>query len=334
MKSTHPVALVILDGFGYSVVKKHNAIACARMPHFNQWWQHYPHAVIQAAGKAVGLPDGWIGNSEVGHLTIGAGRIIKQPMTVWLESIKNNSFSCNRVLLEKFKQLQEVGGALHIMGLLSDAGVHAHEKAIHVSIAVAVDAGIKKIVIHPFLDGRDVGAQSAYDYLKRLADFIKPYNEGNNNKCHVFIGSIHGRFYAMDRDHNWDRIEKSYRVLTEKSSFAKASSYAKATEDTSEDRQSYEIWEKVLERNYAHNITDEFIPPTQLDPDGVIHNGDGIFFCNVRPDRARELTAAFLDSSAHLDPSIHHCVALRASGKDNSSSSARPECFCPQKCIE
>lgn len=277
MKSTHPVALVILDGFGYSAVKKHNAIACARMPHFNQWWQHYPHAIIQAAGKAVGLPDNWIGNSEVGHLTIGAGRIIEQPMTVWLESISNNSFSCNRVLLEGFKQLQEAGGALHIMGLLSDAGVHAHEKEIHASIAVAVDAGIKKIVIHPFLDGRDVAAQSAYDYLKRLADFIKPYNEGNNNKCHVFIGSIHGRFYAMDRDHNWDRIEKSYRVLTEKWDGP------------------YDTCEKVLERNYAHNITDEFILPTQLDPDGVIHNGDGIFFCNVRPDRARELTAVFLE---------------------------------------
>ena len=129
MKTIHPVALVILDGFGYSVVKKYNAIAHANMPHFNQWWQNYPHAILQAAGKAVGLPDNWIGNSEVGHLTLGAGRIIKQPMTVWMESIENGSFAHNRVLLEGFKQLQEVGGALHIMGLLSDAGVHAHEKA-------------------------------------------------------------------------------------------------------------------------------------------------------------------------------------------------------------
>jgi 2,3-bisphosphoglycerate-independent phosphoglycerate mutase len=297
MKSMYPVALVILDGFGYSTDKKHNAIAEAHMPNFNEWWQQYAHSIIQAAGTAVGLPDNVMGNSEVGHLTIGSGRIIKQTMTVWLESIEDGSFSCNRVLLEGFKQLQEIGGALHIMGLLSDAGVHSHEKTLYASIAAAVDAGIKKIIIHPFLDGRDVAPQSAYDYLERLAQFIKPYNDGNNNKCHVFIGSIHGRFYVMDRDNNWERIEKSYRVLTEKSSFAP--SFAKSFGGhgkASEDRQSYETWERVLESNYAQNITDEFIVPTQLDPDGIVHNGDGILFCNVRPDRARELTRCFVQS--------------------------------------
>ena len=213
MKKNYPVALVILDGFGYSVQKKHNAIAQASLPHFTQWWQNYPHAIIQAAGGAVGLPDDFIGNSEVGHLTIGSGRIIKQPMTVWLESIDNGSFGDNQILHTCFEELKQVGGTLHIMGLLSDAGVHTHEKEIYASITAAVDAGIKKIIIHAFLDGRDVAPQSAYTYLERLTEYIKQHVD--HNKSHVSIGSVHGRFYAMDRDNNWDRIEKSYRILTE-----------------------------------------------------------------------------------------------------------------------
>ncbi len=270
----HPVALIILDGFGYSSQIKYNAIAQADMPNFNQWWQHYPHAIIKAAGTAVGLPDNWIGNSEVGHLTIGAGRVIKQPMTVWMESIKSGSFARNKILLAGFEELKKVGGTLHIMGLFSDAGVHVHEAQIYASIAAAVDAGVKKIVVHPILDGRDVAPRSAYTYLEQLTRFIKHCN--SHDKPRVIIGSIQGRFYAMDRDNNWDRVEKSYRMLTELQ------------------KDPYQSWEKVLEQNYMHNITDEFIPPTQLDAAGEIKNGDGILFCNVRPDRARELTMAFV----------------------------------------
>jgi len=281
MRNTSPVALVILDGFGYSPDKKYNAIAHARMPHFKEWWEHYPHAILKASGTAVGLSDGIIGNSEVGHLTIGAGRIINQPMKIWLDAIENNSFESNHVLQKSFEKLKSVGGVLHIMGLLSDAGVHAHEKQIYASIKVAIDAGIKKIVIHPFLDGRDVAPRSAHIYLERLTQYIKEYNDNGNH--HIIIGSIHGRFYAMDRDNNWDRIEKSYRVLTENQ------------------MGPYEQWEKVLERNYMNNVTDEFILPTQLDAAAVICNGDGILFCNVRPDRARELTMAFVPS-VHPEP--------------------------------
>ena len=277
MKNIYPTALVILDGFGYSTEKKYNAIAHAHIPHFNQWWQQCPHAILAASGNAVGLPDGMIGNSEVGHMAIGAGRIIKQPMQIWLDSIADGTFARNTVLTEQFAQLHSMGGALHILGLLSDAGAHAHEAQIHAVIKAAVQAGIKKIVVHPFLDGRDVSPQSANSYLQRLYMLIKHYNHGQ-----ITIGSLHGRFYAMDRDNNWDRIEKSYRVLTEKQS------------------EPYELWEKVLERNYAHNITDEFIPPTQLDSAGVIHNGDGILFCNIRPDRARELTSCFAAPSEAL----------------------------------
>jgi 2,3-bisphosphoglycerate-independent phosphoglycerate mutase len=274
VKYIHPIALVILDGFGYSTEKKYNAIAHAKMPHFNQWWQQYPHAIIKAAGRAVGLPDNWIGNSEVGHFTIGAGCIVQQPMTVWLDSIADGSFMHNKVMLDGFKRLVDAGGTLHIMGLLSDAGVHAHEKQIYASISAAVNAGIRKIIVHPFLDGRDVAPRSAYKYLENLSHYIEQYNNHNNNR--VIIGSIHGRFYAMDRDHNWDRIEKSYRVLTEKQDGP------------------YETWQKVLEYYYAQNVTDEFIPPTSLNSEAHIHNGDGILFCNVRPDRARELTRCFM----------------------------------------
>ena len=236
MKQSKPTVLVILDGFGYSAEKKYNAIAHAYMPHFNAWWDNYPHAILAAAGTAVGLPDTMIGNSEVGHLTIGAGRIIDQPMKICLDAIAHHSFAHNTILQTELEKLHRTGGALHILGLLSDAGVHCHEKIIYAVIDAAIKVGIKKIIVHPILDGRDVFAQSAHDYLQRLALVIKQYNH------HVTIGSVHGRFYAMDRDNNWHRIEKSYRVLTERQEHCTAS------------------WEKILERNYAHSITDEFIP--------------------------------------------------------------------------
>jgi 2,3-bisphosphoglycerate-independent phosphoglycerate mutase len=276
MKNIHPTALIILDGFGYSAEKKYNAIAHAYMPHFNAWWQKYPHALLRASGSAVGLPDKMIGNSEVGHLTIGAGRVIDQPMKQWLAAITDGSFADNEVLKKQLERLHRAGGALHIIGLLSDAGIHAHEKQIYAVIEAAIKAGIKKIVVHPILDGRDVPPQSAHHYLKNLSLMAKYYNHGQ-----IIIGSLHGRFYAMDRGNNWDRIEKSYRVLTQKQEYIGVS------------------LEKVLERNYAHNITDEFIPPTQLDSSAIIHNGDGIIFCNVRPDRARELTRAFIENEFH-----------------------------------
>jgi 2,3-bisphosphoglycerate-independent phosphoglycerate mutase len=305
MKAKNPTVLVILDGFGYSTKKKYNAIAHAHMPYFNAWWQTYPHTLLSAAGKAVGLPDDMIGNSEVGHLTIGAGRIIDQPMTQWLQSIADNSFFTNPILQAQLEKLLSVDGALHIIGLLSDAGVHGHEKCIEAVVDVAVKAGIKKIVIHAILDGRDVAPQSAHDYLHRLAQTAKHYNHGQ-----VIIGSLHGRFYAMDRDHHWDRIEKSYRILTEKQSepydFTPCSdslhTRTPAKSNKAGDKSLGEGWEKVLERNYAHNITDEFIVPVQLDTQAVVHNGDGIVFCNVRPDRARELTQCFVgDQQSRVD---------------------------------
>lgn len=297
MKHMNPTALVILDGFGYSEEKKYNAVAHAHMPYFNSWWKQYSHAFLQASGKAVGLCEGMMGNSEVGHLTIGAGCIIDQPMKLWLDSIDDGAFFHHAVLRAQLEKLRAVGGYLHILGLLSDAGVHGHEACVQAVIDVAVKVGIKKIVIHAILDGRDVSPQSAYEHMHQLTKITKQYNNGQ-----VIIGSMHGRFYAMDRDNNWDRIEKSYRVLTESfdqpSPRLRQAQSAIASAEAGRLRMigdgSYESWEKVLERYYAQSITDEFIPPTQLNDNAIIRNGDGIIFCNVRPDRARELTSAFV----------------------------------------
>jgi len=265
-----PTALIILDGFGYSDDKKYNAIAQASTPFLNFCYEKYPHTLLHASGYYVGLPDGYIGNSEVGHFTIGAGRIIKQFLTKWFDALDDGSFENNSVLITQLDHLIQTGGTLHILGLLSDAGVHAHEALMHATIRIALKKGIKNVMIHPFLDGRDVLPQSAYVYLTHLDSLIKEYNNS------VHIGSLHGRFYAMDRDNHWDRTEKSYRVLTEPQNSVNQS------------------WKAVLEHYYALGITDEFIPPTQLYDNCYIKNGDGIILCNIRPDRVRQLTASFV----------------------------------------
>lgn len=269
MSQKAPVALVILDGFGHSSEKKYNAITHANTPHITEWLKTKPNTVLQAAGTYVGLPSDYIGNSEVGHITIGAGRIIEQTITTWFNAIDDKSFFTNKALLDAFTLLEEDNKALHIMGLFSDAGVHAHEQQIYATIQAATEQNIKQIFIHAFLDGRDTPAQSALHYLQNLDAILKKFS-------HVSLGSIHGRFFAMDRDNNWDRTSYSYHVLTEKQLTA------------------FNSAQEAIEHYYSHDITDEFIPPTQLNPKSIIKNGDGIVFCNVRPDRARQLTASFV----------------------------------------
>lgn len=269
MNKKRPTALVILDGFGYSKKTRYNAIHNASTPHFDEWFRHYPHAILQAAGSAVGLLDGYVGNSEVGHLTIGAGRIIDQPVKIIHEAIKNGSFFRNKILRDNLYKLAQSGKTLHIMGLLSDAGVHSHIEQLFALLQAAHQLGIQHVVVHAFLDGRDTPPQSAMHYLKILDTELQ--------KIGGILGSVHGRFYAMDRDHNWQRIEKSYRVLTEPQQIILSH------------------WCNVLDHYYKNNITDEFIPPTQLNPDAFVKNGDGIIFFNVRSDRARELTESFVN---------------------------------------
>ncbi len=270
MKSKQPTVLVILDGFGYSEQTTFNAIAHARTPHIDRWLAHYPNTTLQAAGFAVGLPKGSIGNSEVGHLTIGSGRVMLQPVTIIDQAIADKTFFKNQILVEKLKQLEKHGARLHLMGLLSDARVHSHENHLYALLQSAKQHNIANIFVHPFLDGRDVPPQSAHIYLQHVQQILDQIGIGT-------IGSIHGRFYAMDRDKNWERIEQSYRVLT------------------TEQEINYSSAEQALQHYYQKNITDEFIPPTQLKQNSIIQDGDGIIFFNFRPDRARQLTASFAD---------------------------------------
>ena len=270
MKANKPTALIILDGFGHRDESLHNAIHNAKKPTFDYLEHHYPHTLLKASGTAVGLLDGYIGNSQVGHLTIGSGRITPQAVKRIHGAIDDRSFFSNPILLEQLHKLARTQNSLHIMGLLSDAGVHSHIKHLFALIEAARNAGVHKIIVHVFLDGRDVPPQSAQKYLHTLQTFLK------NNEL---IGSIHGRFYAMDRDKNWQRVEKTYRTLTEK--------------QTSEPVE----WQTILDKNYEHGITDEFIPPTQLNPTAPIETGDGIIFFNFRADRARQLTATFVDDT-------------------------------------
>ncbi len=202
-----PIALVILDGFGYRKDRECNAIAQANTPHLNQWLAHYPHTLLQASGPAVGLPEGYMGNSEVGHMTIGAGRVIKQAVTRINEAIDDGTFFTNPTLTSCLEQVRKGSNRLHIMGLLSDAGVHCLTKHIFAYLKAAHEHEISHIFIHPFLDGRDAPPESAREYLTALDDARASIDAGA-------LGSLHGRFYAMDRNKNWDRTEVSYRALT------------------------------------------------------------------------------------------------------------------------
>ncbi len=262
-------ALIILDGFGYREAINYNAIYHARTPNYDAWMREYPHAILGASGANVGLPEKNIGSSEAGHLTIGLGRIIKEPMAIIHDAIEDKSFFANPILVNTLKKLKG-DNTLHVMGLLSDAGVHADLEQLYAFLKAAKHEGISNIVIHPFLDGRDTPPQSAGRFLKLLEKQLKELGIGK-------IGSIHGRLYAMDRDKNWNRTEQSYRTLTE-------------PQET-----PYASWEQALEHYYTIKTTDEFVPPTQLAKDAYIKDGDGVIFFNFRPDRARQLTASFID---------------------------------------
>lgn len=265
-----PTVLVILDGFGFSSDHSYNAIYEAKKPNFDHLVALYPHTLLEASGTAVGLPAHTIGNSEVGHLTIGAGRIIPQPSLRIDQEIAQGTLENNPILLNNFKKLQENKGRLHIMGLLSDGGVHSKQEHLYGFLQAAKKYGISSVFIHAFLDGRDVPPKSAEIYLTQLTQKIEFLNIGT-------LGSLHGRFYAMDRDHNWQRTEQTYNVLTSKQEI------------------QFQTWQDAISFYYAQNITDEFIPPTQLTAESVIVPHDGIIFFNVRPDRARQVTASFVD---------------------------------------
>jgi 2,3-bisphosphoglycerate-independent phosphoglycerate mutase len=264
MDNRAPVVLVILDGFGYSTELNFNAVASASMPTLTQISKLHPHVLLQASGAAVGLPEGMMGNSEVGHSTMGAGRIIKQPITVINDMIETGEFFKNEALLKCMNHARDSNTTLHLLGLLSDAGVHSSEKHLYALITMAAQHHVKKIVIHAFLDGRDSPPFSAAEHLEALQRKLEPHGG--------VIGSIHGRFYAMDRDTNWERTEKSIAVLEQP-------------------HKDGVPWQQALAQGYAQGISDEFIEPTVITPHTEIKPGDSVIFFNVREDRMRQLTS-------------------------------------------
>jgi 2,3-bisphosphoglycerate-independent phosphoglycerate mutase len=271
MQTPLPLVLMILDGFGYSGDTTHNAIAQANTPQWDDWWRTAPHTLLCASGQTVGLPETQMGNSEVGHMHIGAGRRVMQDLTRINHAIASGEFDTQTIFLDTFKQLNKTKKNLHVMGLLSDGGVHSHEEHLFTFLKLCAKNNFKSVVLHLFLDGRDTSPQSALASLKRLEAIL--------NETHVAtLQSITGRYYALDRDNRWERIEPVYRLLTEEE---------QTTHVTSA--------EEAVKAYYAEGIFDEFIPPTQLRQPCPIQDGDAIFFFNFRADRARQLTQAFLD---------------------------------------
>jgi len=273
LSTQQPVILVILDGFGINPRKEGNAIANASMPNMDRLLRTYPNASLSMSGLDVGLPAGQMGNSEVGHMILGAGRIVYQDLTLIHKDIDEGGFYKNEVLLSALRKTRDESGRLHLMGLLGDGGVHSHQRHMEALIEMARRENLPAIYLHLFLDGRDTPPKSAEQFMLRLNEKLKAWPN-------VRIAMLSGRYYAMDRDKRWDRVEKAYLCLTEG-----MGNRAESALD-------------ALRKSYQDDITDEFILPTVIGgqgPEGLIRDGDGVIFFNFRADRARELTRAFTD---------------------------------------
>lgn len=277
-----PLVLIVLDGWGYCDKADHNAIASAHIPFWHQLWTHYPHTLAEASGVAVGLPEGQMGNSEVGHLHMGTGRLVPQDLTRINNDIASGVFHQNKVIVDTIDQLVKTKHALHIFGLLSPGGVHSQEDHIYEVIKVAAERGLKAIYLHAFLDGRDTPPQSAEDSLLQAEHLFKSLDCGK-------IASIVGRYYAMDRDKRWERTERAYDMLTQGIVAFKA--------DTAVDG---------LKQAYARGETDEFVQPTAIcsseEAPIILEDGDAVIFMNFRADRARQLTHALTDKNFSAFP--------------------------------
>ncbi len=265
-----PVALIIMDGFGYNHSSYGNAIRAAKTPNLDRLLATYPHTLIGASGMNVGLPDGQMGNSEVGHTNIGAGRIVYQELTRITKAIKEGDFFEKEAFLNAVDNCKKNDSSLHLFGLLSDGGVHSHNKHLYGLLELAKKAGLTKVYVHGFMDGRDVPPTSGIDFVDELEDKMKTIGVGK-------IASVMGRYYAMDRDNRWDRVEKAYAAMV----------YGEGeTAETAHD---------AIKNSYDKEVTDEFVVPTVIDRNGTIGANDSVIFFNFRPDRAREITRTFVD---------------------------------------
>lgn len=274
MITKRPVLLLILDGYGISRNKQGNAIAAARTPGMDMLFSTYPHCELESSGESVGLPEGQMGNSEVGHLNIGAGRVVYQALTRITRSIREGEFNKNRVLIGAMRNVKSRGSSLHLMGLLSDGGVHSHISHMYALLAMAKEQGITRVYVHAFLDGRDVPPKSALIYIADAQ--IKMKELGGE------FATISGRYYAMDRDKRWERVEKAYNAMT-RGEGREADSPVNAVKNA-----------------YDRGETDEFVSPTIIfrneKPVSSISDNDVIIFFNFRSDRAREITRALIDN--------------------------------------
>lgn len=272
--SKKPTVLMILDGYGLNESEKGNAVAEAKTPVMDQLMKEYPFVKGNASGMAVGLPEGQMGNSEVGHLNMGAGRIVYQDLTKITKAIQDGDFFENKVLLSACENVKANDSSLHLMGLVSDGGVHSHIEHIYGLLELAKRQGIEKVYVHCFLDGRDTPPASGKEYVEQLEAKMKELGVGE-------VATVMGRYYAMDRDNRWDRVEKAYRALVYGEGEQAASGPA------------------GIQASYDKDTTDEFVLPTVVMKDGkptaTVKEKDSIIFFNFRPDRAREITRTFCD---------------------------------------
>jgi 2,3-bisphosphoglycerate-independent phosphoglycerate mutase len=265
-----PLMLMILDGWGYRRAKEYNAIALASTPCWDRLWAMDPHILIETSGAAVGLPDGQMGNSEVGHMNMGAGRIVYQDFTRITQSIEDHSFHENPELCAAIDASMQRDGTVHIMGLLSPGGVHSHDDHFIETVKLAAERGVESIAVHIFLDGRDTPPRSAESSIRRMQELLAGIPG-------AAIRTVSGRYYAMDRDQRWNRVERAYRAIASAQSDFGAASALEALHDA-----------------YARDENDEFVQPTLIGNPAAVADGDSFIFINFRADRARELTMAFV----------------------------------------
>ena len=307
-----PTLLLILDGWGIAPAGPGNAVTLACASNLDALAAAYPHARLKCSGRAVGLPDGFMGNSEVGHMNIGAGRVVYQDMTRIDVAIEDGSFRSNSVLLELAAKVKATGGRLHLMGLLSDGGVHSHQKHIEALLETFRAQGLEQVFVHCFMDGRDTPPQSGAGFVEQLLGTMERIGCGK-------VASVTGRFYAMDRDKRWDRVAEAYAALT-----------------TGQGTLASGPMEAVAQA-YAEAQTDEFIKPRLMTgPDGkplaLIEDGDAVFFFNFRADRAREITRAFIEPAFEAFPRARYPgLAAYATMTEYDASFGLPAAFAPEE---
>lgn len=276
MTASRPVALIILDGFGWREEREGNAVAQARTPNFDRYHAEYPHTTLRACGEAVGLPPGQMGNSEVGHLNIGAGRIVYQDLTRITKAIEEGAFFTNDVFIQAMRDVKARGKALHLMGLVSDGGVHSHIRHLYALLQMAKEQGLPRVYVHAFLDGRDVAPDSGTGYLQALLARMGEIGIGE-------LATVQGRYYAMDRDRRWERVEKAYHAIV--------AGAGRKTDNPV----------RAVRASYEDGVYDEFVLPIVCmredgDPVAKASDGDAVICFNFRPDRVIQLSQAFTNA--------------------------------------